>query len=356
MLVRYRFTIVRPLLCLGLSTLSLAPCAVQGQFLFDATKAEMAGNADWVIDANTRNIEVNSASDGSGRTGTGGNESNPQRLPSPAASGITAGTAETYWDGALSAWAVALVQRGHTVESLPYNGAITFGNAGNAQDLSRYKVFVLAEPNILFTAAEKTAILNFVSAGGGLFLIGDHGAADRNNDGSDAVEVWNDLMTNNSVKANPFGISFNGDTVTPNAVVATSSTDPITHGSIGIVTDYAYADGSTMTINTTQNSTVKAAVWSSTLGSTRGVMVAYGNFGAGRFVAVGDSSPFDDGTGDPKDMLFAGWTDGGNFTAGFANDGRLAMNASVWLAVPEPTIVTLLACGALTCLSRRRCR
>ena len=46
----------------------------QIKILFDATKAEMAGNADWVIDADSKS----------------GGESNPQRIPTPAQSGITA--------------------------------------------------------------------------------------------------------------------------------------------------------------------------------------------------------------------------------------------------------------------------
>ena len=65
----------------------------QIKILFDATKAEMAGNADWVIDADSK---LN-------------NESNPQRIPTPAQSGITASTSETYWNGGISAWAIAKI-------------------------------------------------------------------------------------------------------------------------------------------------------------------------------------------------------------------------------------------------------
>ncbi|MGZ5552748.1 MAG: hypothetical protein ACXWHF_03830, partial [Chthoniobacterales bacterium] len=56
------------------------------------------------------------------------------------------------------------------------------------------------------------------------------------------------------------------------------------------------------------------------------VMVAYGTFGAGKFVAIGDSSPIDDGTGASGDTLFDGWNDGGG------DDGDLVINASLWLA------------------------
>ena len=133
------------------------------------------------------------------------NEANPQRIPTLAQSGITSTTSETYWKGALSNWGVDLVRRGYTIETLPYNGQITYGVTTNAQDLKNYKVFIMDEPNIRFTAAEKTALLSFVSNGGGLFLIADHAVSDRNNDGWDSPQILNDFFNSNSVKVNPFG-------------------------------------------------------------------------------------------------------------------------------------------------------
>ncbi len=311
------------------------PCSA-AVFLFDATKAEMAGNADWVIDADLHNLKISAASDGSGTPGAG-SESNPQRYPTPAASGITANTAETYWEGALSAWAVDLVKHGHSIETLPYNGHITYKDGTNPQDLTNYNVFVLVEPNILFTATEKAAIVSFVHDGGGLFIVSDHGASDRNNDGADAVQVLNALMTN-SVANNPFGISFNGDNLTGDFAQADSNaSDPITHGPTGTGVDFPYNNGSSITINTAQNSSARIAMWSSsTHGNNNGVIV-YATYGSGKVVASGDSSPFDDGTGDPGDSLF--------FSQGYADSsttaGILILNASLWLAtqpVPVPTL------------------
>ena len=89
------------------------------KFLFDATKAETAGNADWILDADS---------------------TNPQRIPTPAQSGITATTPESYWRGGLSSWGVALAKLGHTVETLPSGTAITYGGTG-VQDLKNYDVF-----------------------------------------------------------------------------------------------------------------------------------------------------------------------------------------------------------------------
>jgi hypothetical protein len=56
------------------------------------------------------------------------------------------------------------------------------------------------------------------------------------------------------------------------------------------------------------------------------VVVAKAFFGKGRVAAFGDSSPFDDGTGDPGDVLYNGWT--GDVSG---NHSRLIMNTSIWL-------------------------
>src|SRR5438876_128172 len=223
-------------LCLSAATaMGLARRASAQLFLFDATKAEMAANADWVVDADVRNIGTDPTTH---QMVAGiGNESNPQRFPTPAASGITQSTAETYWSGALSSYGVTMVKHGFGVETLPNNGSITFNNGANPQDLSHYKVFVVCEPNILFTAAQKTAIVNFVSNGGGLMMIGDHGGSDRNSDGNDSVDVWNDLATSNGVATNPFGITLNGDSTSPSSTnVDTTATNPVIHGRAGNVT------------------------------------------------------------------------------------------------------------------------
>ena len=164
--------------------------SAQNKILFDATKAEMCGNADWIIDADAHNIFFNSTTHipyvSAGST-TGA--SNAQRIPTPAQSGVTSSTPETYWDGGISAIAVDCAKQGYIVESLPYNGAITYGNTANVQDLSNYKAFVVTEPNTLFTTIEKTAIMNFIANGGGLMMICDHAGSDRNNDGNDPIMV-----------------------------------------------------------------------------------------------------------------------------------------------------------------------
>ena len=303
----------------------------QTKILFDATKAEMAGNADWVIDADAHNIWFSSTTHLPYTNGTGG-ASNPQRVPSPAQSGITATTPETFWEGGLSNFAIDCVNQGYIVESLPYNGAITYGNSANAQDLSNYKVFVVDEPNSSFTATEKAALVNFVANGGGLMMICDHTISDRNNDGVDSPMVWNDFMTNNTVQNNPFGITFDLLNISGNSsTIANLPTNLILHGSHGNVTQVLWSNGTTMTLNVANNSTVRGLIYksgSSTTGTTN-VMVASASYQQGKVVAIGDSSVPDDGTGDTGDVLYNGYTGDAN-----GNHQKLLMNAMVWLATP----------------------
>ena len=281
------------------------PGTTAKKFLFDATKAETAGNADWVIDE-----------DGS----------NPQRIPTPAQSTVTASTPETYWTGAISAWGIALVKLGHTVETLPSGAAITFGNAANPQDLSNYNVFVVDEPNTRFTAAEKTAILNFVNSGGGLFMVSDHTASDRDNDGWDSPAIWNDLMTNNTVANDPFGFSVdltNISQVSTN-VLSGNAGNVILHGSQGNVTQLSFNNGATLTLTGT-NPNAQGLVWQNTFAqnNTR-IMSASSTYGTGRIFAVTDSSPVDDGSGAPGNTVYVGWS--------LYSHTQLFMNASLWLA------------------------
>jgi hypothetical protein len=275
------------------------------KFLFDASHAQLAGNADWVLDVDAGVVP---------------------RFPTPAASGITSTTPETYWGAAISAWGVALVKLGHSVEQLPAGTAISYGNTSNPQDLANYSVFVVDEPNIIFSAAEKTAIVNFVKNGGGLFMMSDHDISDRNNDGYDSPDIWNDLMANNSVQANPFGFKVNLDNIVENSSNVRTGANPITNGSQGQVTQLAFYNGATMTLNPTQNSTVQGLVWRSS--ATQGnslAMAASCTYGTGRVVIVGDSSPADDGTGSPGNTVYDGWGEN-------VSHPRLHLNASLWLA------------------------
>jgi hypothetical protein len=305
----------------------------QIKILFDASKAESAGNSDWVIDADTHNLGFSSGPAIVGK----GNEANPQRIPTPLQSNITTSTPEDYWNGGLSNWAIDCVKKGYEVESLPYNGQISYGLTSNLQDLSNYKVFVIDEPNISFTANEKAAIITFVQNGGGLCIISDHTISDRNNDGVDSPQVLNDLISNNSVQNNPFGISFDYNDISQSSSnIANNPTNPILHGTAGNVTQVKWSNGTTMTLNTTQNSTATGLVYktgSSAIGLTN-VLCASATYQKGKIVAIGDSSIPDDGTGDSGDTLYNGYIVDAN-----GNHQKLLMNAIIWLATATPLSV-----------------
>jgi hypothetical protein len=271
--------------------------------LFDNTKAETAGNADWVID------EDNGLA---------------KRLPTPPQEGIRASTAETYWTGALSSWGIALAKLKQHVETLQENGHITYGDTKNTQDLSHYDVFIVDEPNIRFTDDEKAAIINFVKNGGGLFMISDHDHSDRNNDGWDSPAIWNDLMSDNPIQKDPFGFFIYKANISQSSSNVTTSPDEITKGSAGVASSLQFNNGATITLT---SPAAKGLFWMNNYPQNKiRVMAAYSTFGKGRVVVVGDSSPADDGTGAKANKLHDGWNASGH------NHSNFFINASLWLA------------------------
>jgi hypothetical protein len=292
-----------------------AAAAVVHRVLFDDSKAETAGNADWIIST--------AMPDPTGQN------------PNP--------TGETSWTGALSAWGVALQRTGsYDLATLPPGNAITFGGGG-ALDLANFDEFVMPEPNAPLSAAEKTAILRFVQGGGGLFLVVDHTGSDRNSDGWDSVRVANDLFSSNGVdNTDPFGISVDAvDVADENDVAIRDTTNPVIGGPFGTVTGAIVRDGSTQTLHPADNPAVRGLVWRPTANQagTTGAVFSTSTFGAGRVAVWGDSSPIDDGTGQAGNTLFDGWND----PAG--TDAALALNATAWLAGTGTTAPTCASPG-----------
>jgi len=305
----------------------------QIKILFDATKAETASNADWIIDADEFNLDYDPD------PVLGGNEANPQRFPTPDQSTVDSETSEDYWTGANSSWGIESVKAGFQVETLPYDAKITYGDATNPQDLSNYKVYIVTEPNIMFTDSEKTAILEFVKNGGGLFITADHNVSDRNGDGVDSVDVWNDLFKNNDLDYNPFGFLFDYENFTEDTTnTAPDSDDPVLDGPYGKPDDLEFYGGTSMTLYPDVNKNVVGIFYR--MGADPynkwAAMVARSTYGLGRVVAMGDSSPADDGTGDTGDHLYDGWDEDAD------GDHRiLIMNATIWLAGGDTTGVAL---------------
>ncbi|MEV7689821.1 hydrolase [Streptomyces bungoensis] len=277
-----------------------AHAATTHRVLFDNAHAETAGNADWIISTSQ---------------------------PDPLGQDSTP-SAETDWTGALSSWGVALQKTGaYSLKTLPSGSSLSYGGS-SATDLSNFDTLVLPEPNTMFTAAEKTAIMTFVKNGGGLFMISDHTGADRNNDGYDAVEILNDLMTNNSVDStDPFGFSIDSLNISSDHPAAISdSTDPVLHGSFGTVTKSLIANGTTATLRPADNAGVKGLLYRTGYSGNTGAFFLTSTFGSGRVAFWGDSSPIDDGTGQSGNTLYDGWNDS------TATDAPLALNATAWLA------------------------
>ena len=138
-------------------------------------------------------------------------------------------------------------------------------------------------------------------------------------------------MDTASSKPYPFGIRFDYVDISGTySNVLNSSTDPLLHGVMGNVTKVQWSDGTTMTLEPADNSSVKGVAFktgASTTGTTN-CLVAYSTYGAGRVVAMSDSSPADDGSGDSGDQsLYNGWTQDAS-----GNHEILIVNATIWLA------------------------
>src|SRR5690348_11700328 len=124
----------------------LAHAATTQRVLFDDSKAETAGNADWIVSTS---------------------------MPDPTAQNANP-TGESSWTGAISAWGVALQRTGqYSLKTLPPGNTITYGGGGSL-DLANFDEFVMPEPNSPLSSAEKAAIMHFIQNGGGFFLIVDH--------------------------------------------------------------------------------------------------------------------------------------------------------------------------------------
>ncbi|MGW0422327.1 hydrolase [Streptomyces sp. NPDC003015] len=280
------------------ATATPAAAATPRRILFDNAHAETAGNADWIVSTSQPDPL--------------GQDSSP--------------SAETDWTGALSSWGVALQKTGdYSLKTA--TSALTYGGS-SATDLSNFDTLVLPEPNTLFTTAEKTAIMTFVKNGGGLFMISDHTGADRNNDGEDALEILNDLMSNNSVDStDPFGFSIDSLSISSDYPSAISdSSNPVLHGSFGTVTKSLIASGTTATLKPADNANVKGLLYRTGYSGNTGAFFATSTFGSGRVAFWGDSSPIDDGTGQSGNTLYDGWNDSG------ATNAALALNATEWLS------------------------
>lgn len=273
--------------------------------LFDQAHAECAGKACWIIDDQAPN-------------------------PEPA-SPTSAGD----WTGYYSAFGFELFQSGkYVVNSQPQDQLLTYGNEDSSTDLSHYDVLVVPEPNTHFARSERNAIINFVKAGGGLFMIADHNGSDRNGDGVDSIGAWNTLFTDNDVETYPFLFQFNKKSINqrPTYQLNFQSDIPIFDIQDRLVNSFGIYQGTSITINptdpeSTETRSVYPLAWENGFANNNArVVLCGGQYGAGRFVAIGDSSLASDGQkkGSSSSTNKDAWN-------GFDNR-NLLLNIIAWLA------------------------
>jgi hypothetical protein len=208
----------------------------------------------------------------------------------------TAGNADWTISGGYSAFAKSLESLGYTANELKTK--VSYYN------LMNYSIYIIPEPNTKFTKDEENAILKYIQDGGSVFFISDHGDSDRNQDGYDSISIFNDFVKE-------LGFEFVGNNLYIPKVTGILNS-PITNGikSIGLW------NGSSIKILNNKN--VKAAIKADGM-----PYVIYGNYGKGKFVALGDSSPFDDGLSPSGKNLYDGWD--------AQDDKKLAINVCQWL-------------------------
>ncbi len=273
-------------------TISAASSAT-GRILFDYTKNETAGEADWIVDRDY-----------------------PHPLP-------TGPSVETDWDGGISAWAFELDTIGYEIWTLSPDSTIKYEQDGDSLDLSMFDVFIVCEPQNPFSTSEKTAVFDYVRDGGGLFMVADHNSSDRDSDGWDSPAIWNDLGA-----ADSFGMYFNvtGDSynsVSDTAAYIDSTNivgDTIVNGPYGNVSGGVFC----FHLGTTMPTNAKSEIICPIESNLNYSMLSVAQFGNGKVVGMGDSSPADDGTSTSGDDLYDGWNEG--------VAGKVILNATWWLA------------------------
>lgn len=226
----------------------------------------------------------------------------------------TAGNADWIPSGAYSQMCDMLEDNGFTLDVLS-----KVSNEGKFSEsvLSGYQAIILAEPNNPYAEDEIKAIVDFIRNGGGAFIIGDHGRADRNKNGWDAVKIFN-------VFCPQLGFKFTGNDLYEAPVAgALNNKHPAMYG-VKAIGCWA---GSTFDIISTADAKVVNLLGSRVF---KAPYILASEFGKGKIVAIGDSSPFDDGVGS-----------GGNnklhdsYDSFMYSHPQFAYNAMAWISNKE---------------------
>lgn len=209
----------------------------------------------------------------------------------------TAGNADWTIRGGFSDYADDINKMGYTVSEW---GNDEYGKSQIDDDapityetLIKYGAYIIPEPNKDFTLQEQNDIIKYINDGGNVFFISDHSGSDRNSNGVDSVKSFNKFV-------GKLGFTF---------VSKSYSQDPITDIRAHIITEGVHKTGmwAGTTININNKTNVKGIIYLDDV--SKGPYMAYGTYGKGKFVAIGDSSPVDDGTGTSGDKLYDGYND-----------------------------------------------
>jgi len=302
--------------------------------------------------------------------------------------GSTAGQADWVLDGGFSDFADDLVAHGYTVREYRGidkngDGAIRYyddrqsGNVALNEAVITYDgiknadVFVIAEANRPLTINERSALMQFVNSGKGIYFISDHYNADRNKNTWDSTEVYNGYSRSTSSSYNMggeygdlrnpqnassgwlaqnFGIRFRFNAINYTSGLTGIRSSSYSEGITAGVQPILMAAGSTLAVvNGTKAKGIvyfgasdNPTKWGSAVdsgiyfgGENEGPYVAISKPSAGKAAFIGDSSPIEDITCKYKNEETGASksTHDGYVSAG--NAALLSVNIVNWLATPE---------------------
>jgi len=261
--------------------------------MFDNAHDQQAGNADWVIDDDAP-------------------------APSPQSP-----SSESSWKGAFSSWGYGLHRTGRYTLTTNTRD-LTFGEQSG--DLADVDALVVPEPNSPFSRGELEALQLFLDSGGGLLLMANHAGSDRNSDGWDPVEIWEEVLESLD-PATGIAINATDDNDDPCSNFFDDALDPILRGPFGSVGAMGFNRTASFELSPSINGTVQGLVWADwqTSRGPVGIFTARVRYGAGRILALGDSAPADDGTGASGDDLYDSWDKSGQ------DNDLFHLNATAWL-------------------------
>ncbi|UYO99047.1 hypothetical protein OF820_08155 [Oceanotoga sp. DSM 15011] len=163
------------------------------------------------------------------------------------------------------------------------------------EKLKNYYIYIIPEPNIPFTKQEKQDMIKYVKNGGNLFLISDHEGADRNNDGWDAVEIFNGYkkyspIHNSSTIAEEEFVGHLGFRMNFDNLYQEPITNIKSHEITKNISQIAVWNGCSYRI---LDEDIEELAYTD---STSEPYLITGKHGMGHFVSIGDTSVFNDGT------------------------------------------------------------